>query len=68
MRFEELSSELKKKIGACATVDDLKSLLESEGIEPTAKMLASVLGGGKDKDKRSKPEAGGFGGTTGGAF
>lgn len=69
MRFEDLSPELRKKIGACATIDDLRSLLKSEGVEPTADMLKAVESGlAKAIAGGEKPSSGGFGGTTGGAF
>ena len=46
MSFEELRSEIKEKIRACKTLDELKALAEAEGFELSEEDLQGVSGGG----------------------
>lgn len=45
MYFDDLSSELKEKLSACKTVDELRGLAKSVGIDLSDEELMSCSGG-----------------------
>ena len=45
MEIEDLTPELKEKLKACKTPEELMGLVEAEGIELTEEQLEDVAGG-----------------------
>lgn len=45
MADEKITDELVEKIGACESLDELKALLQSEGIELSDELLDGIAGG-----------------------
>ena len=48
MNLEDLSLELREKMSACETPDQLIKLAEDESIELTDEQIAEISGGGCD--------------------
>ncbi len=45
MKFDELSPELKTKLEGCKSADELKAIIEAEGLELSDDELVALSGG-----------------------